>query len=64
MAADGKTVLATGKRAGTTSDGRPIFNFDKAGGEFPDGCIVVMKLKNGQGSRHLTINETSDKFVF
>jgi hypothetical protein len=64
LSADGKTVLATGTRAGTTSDGRPIFNFDRAGADFPDGCIIVMTLRNGMGSRQLKINETSEKFVY
>jgi hypothetical protein len=64
FSSDGKTLLATGVRAGTTTDGRPIYNFDKEGSQFPDGCVVVMTLKDGKGSRKLTIGETSEKLVY
>jgi hypothetical protein len=60
---DGKTLLATGKKAGVSDDGRPIYNFDKPGASFPDGSIVLMTFKNNGGLRKMTIPETSQRYV-
>jgi hypothetical protein len=60
---DGKTLLATGKRAGVSDDGRPIYNFDKPGSSFPDGAIVLMTFKNNGGIRKMTIPESSERYV-
>lgn|GEM_PF-4505665 len=60
---DGTTLLATGTYGGKTSDGRPIYNFDKAGGEFPANAVVVMTFKNNGGARRMTIPTPADKVV-
>jgi len=60
---DGTKVLATGVRAGSTADGRPIYKFDKPGASFPDGSTVLMTFKNGEGHRKLKIDETSEKYT-
>jgi hypothetical protein len=60
---DGKTLLATGKRAGTSEDGRPIYNFDKSGSSFPDGAIVFMTFKNNGGTRMMKIPDSSERYV-
>jgi hypothetical protein len=62
LSADGTTLLATGVRAGTNSDGRPVYNFDQPGANFPDGAIVVMTLKNSAGTRMMKVHETAEKF--
>jgi hypothetical protein len=58
VAADGRT-FDFGVRAGTTPDGRPIFNFRREGADYPDGASVVVTLKNGLGVRKITVAETS-----
>jgi hypothetical protein len=63
FSADGKTLLATGKKSGLTQDNRPIYNFDKPGSSFPDGAIVLMTFKNGGGARTLKIPDTSERYV-
>ena len=60
---DGTTLLATGTKAGKTADGRPIYNFDRAGGDFPDNAVVVMTFKGDKGVRKMTIADTSEKYV-
>jgi hypothetical protein len=63
FSADGKTLLATGTRGSQTEDGRPTYTFDRAGGEFPNGAIVVMTFKNGGGVRRMTIPDSSERYV-
>lgn len=60
---DGTTLLATGTKGGKTPDGRPIYNFDRAGGDFPDNAVVVMTFKGNKGVRQMTIPDTSEKYV-
>jgi hypothetical protein len=60
LSPDGKKVLSKGKNAGVGNGDREHFRFSKAGGEFPDGAIVVITLNDGS-QRTVTIKETSDR---
>jgi hypothetical protein len=62
FSADGR-AFDVGVRAGTTPDGRPIFNFQREGADYPDGASVVMTLKNGQGKRTMMIPDTAQSYI-
>lgn len=55
---DKKTILQKGRYAGVGNGDRDHYRFLRAGGEFPDGAVVLIRLKNGE-SRHVVIKETS-----
>ncbi len=59
---DGSRALQRGQYAGVGNENREHFRFSKAGGEFPDGSIVLVKLNDGS-SRHLKISETSARYT-
>jgi hypothetical protein len=61
-APNGKELLANGRSAGVGNGDREHFRFDRAGSTFPDGSIVVARLKDGS-TRTITINETSSRFT-
>ena len=58
LSPDGKLTLQRGKYSGVGNGDREHYRFSKAGSEFPDGSIVVIKLKNGT-TKHMVIKETS-----
>ena len=58
LSPDGKRTLQRGKYSGVGNGAREHYRFSKAGSEFPDGSIVVIKLKNGT-TKHMVIKETS-----
>ena len=58
LSPDGKLTLQRGKYSGVGNGAREHYRFSKAGSEFPDGSIVVIKLKNGT-TKHMVIKETS-----
>ncbi|MCX6115435.1 MAG: hypothetical protein NTV65_09535 [Proteobacteria bacterium] len=58
LSPDGKLTLQRGKYSGVGNGAREHYRFSKAGSEFPDGSIVVIKLKDGT-TKHMVINETS-----
>jgi hypothetical protein len=58
---DGK-VIESGKFKGVANGGREHFRFSKDGGSFPDGSVVVIKLKDGSEQR-IVIKETSARFT-
>ena len=58
LSPDGKRTLQRGKYSGVGNGDREHYRFSKAGGEFPDGSIVVIKLKDGT-TKHMVIKETS-----
>ncbi len=58
LSPDGKLTLQRGKYSGVGNGAREHYRFSKAGSEFPDGSIVVIKLKDGT-TKHMVIKETS-----
>jgi hypothetical protein len=54
---DGSRALQRGQYAGVGNGDREHYRFSKAGGEFPDGSIVLIKLNDGT-NRHVTIKNT------
>lgn len=60
--ADAKSVLAEGKPAGVGNGGREHFRFDKSGAGFPDGCVVLVTLRDGS-TRQIEIPNTSARFT-
>ena len=58
LSPDGKRTLQRGKYSGVGNGAREHYRFSKAGSEFPDGSIVVIKLKDGT-TKHMVIKETS-----
>ena len=58
LSPDGKLTLQRGKYSGVGNGDREHYRFSKAGSEFPDGSIVVIKLKDGT-TKHMVIKETS-----
>ena len=58
LSPDGKRTLQRGRYSGVGNGGREHYRFSKAGDKFPDGSIVVIKLKDGT-SKHMVIKETS-----
>ena len=58
LSPDGKRTLQRGRYSGVGNGGREHYRFSKAGDKFPDGSIVVLKLKDGT-SKHMVIKETS-----
>ena len=60
LSPDGTSVLAKGKYAGNGNGDREHFRFNKPGGEFPDGAIVVITMENGT-KQQVTIKETSNR---
>ncbi len=59
LSKDGKE-LAVGKASGKDESGRPVFRFNKAGGQFADHAVVEIQLKSG-GKRTFEIAETSKR---
>ena len=57
---DGKRVLQKGRYSGVGNGDRGHYRFSKAGGSFPDGAIVLVKLNDGT-NRHFKIKETSQR---
>lgn len=62
VSADKKRVLQRGRFSGVGNGDRTHFRFSKPGGEFPDGSIVWIKLKNG-GARHVVIKDTAARLT-
>ncbi len=62
VSADKKRVLQRGKYSGVGNGDRSHYRFSKPGGEFPDGSIVWIKLKDGT-SRHVVIKNTSARYT-
>jgi hypothetical protein len=60
LSPDGSQVLGKGKNSGVGNGDREHFRFSKAGGQFPDGAMVVITLKDGS-ERTVTIKETNDR---
>lgn len=58
LSPDGMRTLQRGHYSGSGNGEREHFRFSKPGGDFPDGSIVVIMLKDGS-RQHLTIKETS-----
>ncbi len=58
LSPDGKLTLQRGKYSGVGNGAREHYRFSKAGSEFPDGSIDVIKLKDGT-TKHMVIKETS-----
>lgn len=58
LSPDGKRTLQRGRYSGVGNGGREHYRFSKAGDKFPDGSIVVIKLKDGT-TKHMVIKETS-----
>jgi len=58
LSPDGKLTLQRGRYSGVGNGAREHYRFSKAGSEFPDGSIVVIKLKDGT-TKHMVIKETS-----
>lgn len=61
LSPDGSQVLAKGKYSGVGNGDREHYRFNKAGGKYPDGAIVVVELEDGR-KVHQKIGETSDRF--
>lgn len=55
--ANGK-VVGDAKQNGAFGDGRGIYRFPKTGGEYPNGCTVEVRLKDGSVKRY-PIGDTS-----
>ncbi|MFN4896887.1 MAG: hypothetical protein ACK5GN_07735 [Pseudomonadota bacterium] len=62
LSPDATKVLGRGKEFGVGNGEREHFRFTKAGGEYPDGSIVVITLENGS-KRYVAIKETADRFT-
>jgi len=58
LAPDGSRTLQRGRFSGVGNGGREHFRFSKAGGKFPDGSIVLIKLLDGS-RQHLVIRDTA-----
>ena len=56
--AQGTKVLQKGHYSGVGNGDREHFRFSKSGGNFPDGAIVLITLKDGS-TNHVTIKDTS-----
>ena len=56
------TVLAKCKASGNGNGDREHFRFNKAGGEFPDGSVVLITLKDGS-EMQVPIKDTSARFT-
>ncbi|GEM_PF-6465659 len=55
-------VIDEGRFKGVGNGGREHFRFSNAGGSYPDGVVVVIKLNDGSEKR-IVIKETSDRFT-
>lgn len=60
LSPDGSSVLAKGKYAGNGNGDREHFRFNKPGGEFPDGSIVIITMRDGT-KQQVAIKETSSR---
>jgi hypothetical protein len=60
LSPDKKKVLQKGRFSGIGNGDRAHFRFSKPGGQFPDGAIVWIKLKDGT-SRHVVINNSESR---
>ena len=58
IAPDGSRTLQSGRSSGVGNGDREHFRFSKPGGQFPDGSIVLVKMKDGS-RHHISIRETS-----
>lgn len=58
LSPDGMRTLQRGRYSGSGNGEREHFRFSKPGGDFPDGAIVVIIMKDGS-RQHLEIKETS-----
>jgi len=59
---DGSRALQRGRASGVGNGNREHYRFSKAGGNFPDGSIVLIKMMDGT-NRHVTISETSRRMT-
>ncbi len=57
---DGSRALQRGQASGVGNGNREHYRFSKPGGSFPDGSIVLIKMKDGT-NRHMKISETSNR---
>jgi hypothetical protein len=55
---DGSRTLAKGTYSGVGNGDREHYRFSKPGGEYPDGSILLVKMRDGT-SQKVTIKETS-----
>ena len=55
---DGKRTLQSAKYSGVGNGDREHYRFTKPGGQFPDGSILLVKMKDGT-RHHVVIRETS-----
>lgn len=55
-------IIEQGQFKGVANGGREHFRFSKDGGSYPDGIVVVIKLKDGTAQR-VVIKETSARFI-
>jgi hypothetical protein len=62
IAPDDSRALATGKPAGIGNGDREHFRFNKAGGEFPDGSVVLITLKDGSELK-VPIKDTATRYT-
>jgi|GEM_PF-5807603 len=60
LSPDKTKVLQKGRFSGIGNGDRAHFRFSKPGGQFPDGAIVWIKLKDGT-SRHVVIKNTESR---
>jgi hypothetical protein len=59
---DDSKVLAKGKASGIGNGDREHFRFNKAGGEFPDGSVVLITLKDGS-ELQVPIKDTAARYT-
>jgi hypothetical protein len=62
LSPDKKTILQKGRFSGVGNGDRSHYRFAKAGSEYPDGAVVLVRLNNGE-SRYIAIKETSSRFT-
>jgi hypothetical protein len=58
----GRKVIETGRFTGVGNGDRAHFRFDKSGGAYPDGAILLITLLDGT-KRHIVIKETNARLV-